>query len=597
MNPANDRKSQLRLWPGVIAVVLQWIAWEIVPLFNADMVLYSVMGTAALGIVILIWWLAFSKAPHLERWSALALLVALAFAAVPVLDPSIRGGMMSMMYPMYSFPLLSLALVGWAVVSRRFSGVARYAALAATVALACGSLLAVRTNGITAEGRSDLKWRWARTAEQRLIAQTAEMPAPAAQPPPETPAPAAEIPARPAALHTAVPTNVPAVRLPGDWPGFRGPNRDDHVNGLRIKTDWTAAPPSEMWRHPVGPGWSSFAVRDGLVYTQEQRGEFEVVSCYNLATGQPVWIHRDHTRFYESNGGAGPRGTPTLHEGRVYTFGATGTVDALDAKTGAIIWTRNASTDTGAKMPEWGFASSPLVYKDSVIVAASGRVVAYDLAKGDPRWRAQLGGGSYASPQFLNINGVDQIVVLTGLGLAGLAPADGSVLWKYSWEGFASLQPAIISDGNILIASADSGGGLGTRRLAITQSSGDWKASEVWLSKGLKPYFNDLVIHNGNAYGFDGGILSCIDLQDGSRKWKGGRYGHGQLLLLADQDLLLVTSEEGEVALVAATPAQFSEIAKIRAMDGKTWNHPVVAGETLLIRNSEEMVAYRLPKL
>jgi outer membrane protein assembly factor BamB len=345
----------------------------------------------------------------------------------------------------------------------------------------------------------------------------------------------------------------------------------------------------------VGPGWSSFAVGDGLLYTQEQRGDFEVVACYDAATGKPVWTHRDAARFWESNGGAGPRGTPTLHKGRIYTFGATGIVNALDAGSGAVVWTRNAASDTGAKVPGWGFSSSPLAVDGLIIVAASGRLAAYDPSTGAPRWFKAEGGVSYSSPHVLTIGGEQQVVFLNGDGVTSVAPVDGRVLWKHSWEGFASLQPALTADGGVLITEGDMGGGMGVRRLAVAHGSAGWSAAEVWTSTGLKPYFNDFVVHNGHAYGFDGGILACIDLQNGKRTWKGGRYGHGQLLLLADQDLLLVLSEEGELALVAAVPGQFTEIARFPAMDGKTWNHPAMAGDILLVRNDREMVAFRLP--
>ena len=156
------------------------------------------------------------------------------------------------------------------------------------------------------------------------------------------------------------------------------------------------------------------------------------------------------------------------------------------------------------------------------------------------------------------------------------------------------MQPALTADGDILISTAGGAGGVGTRRLAVTHGPGGWTIEERWTSRGLKPYFNDFVVHEGHAFGFDGSILACIDLEDGTRVWKGGRYGHGQLFLLPDQDLLLVLSEDGELALVAAASDQFTELARFPALDGKTWNHPVLVGDLLLVRNGQEMVAFRL---
>jgi outer membrane protein assembly factor BamB len=170
------------------------------------------------------------------------------------------------------------------------------------------------------------------------------------------------------------------------------------VRGIPIATDWAKSPPVELWRRLIGPGWSSFAVRGDLFYTQEQRGDAEVVACYSLTTGKPVWQHKDAARFWESNAGAGPRATPTLAGGRVYTFGATGIVNALDAADGRLIWSRKAAADTGAKVPGWGFSGSPLVVDDVVIIATGGRLVAYDVAKGDRRWLGPEEHGGYSSP-------------------------------------------------------------------------------------------------------------------------------------------------------------------------------------------------------
>jgi len=362
---------------------------------------------------------------------------------------------------------------------------------------------------------------------------------------------------------------------------------------VRIDSDWSKTPPVELWRRAIGPGWSSFAVQGDLVYTQEQRGESEMVTCYQLSTGKPVWMHRDAARFYESNAGTGPRGTPTLSQGRVYTFGATGIVNVLDAGTGARVWSRNAATDTGAKLPGWGFSSSPLVVDDVVIIAVAGQLVAYDRATGAPRWTGKSNGGGYSSPHLYTIDGVPQVLLLSGTGATGVTPADGKVLWEHAWEGGSIVQPAVI-EGDLLINSISMMGGEGLRRLSVKRAGDGWAVEERWTSKGLKPYFNDFVVHNGHAYGFDGSILSSIDLADGKRKWKGGRYGDGQLILLADQDLLLVVSEEGELALVSATPDKFTEVARFAAIEGKTWNHPVLVGNILLVRNGEEMAAFKL---
>jgi outer membrane protein assembly factor BamB len=378
------------------------------------------------------------------------------------------------------------------------------------------------------------------------------------------------------------------------WPGFRGPARDGIIRGVRIETDWSNSPPMQLWRRPVGPGWSSFAVQGGVFYTQEQRGDDEIVAAYELTTGKPVWRHRDAARFYESNAGPGPRGTPTLSNGRVYTLGATGILNDLDARTGAVVWSRNAVTDTGVTIPGWGIASSPVVVNDTVVVAASGRLAAYDVATGKPRWFRPTDGGGYSSPQSTTIDGVAQILLLSGGGATSVAPADGTVLWQHAWQpGVNIIQPAMV-DGDVLIAAGDAMGGMGIVRVAIARGPGGWTAEERWTSRGLKPYFNDFVVHKGHAFGFDGNILSCIDLEDGARKWKGGRYGSGQLVLLADQDLLLIISEEGELALVAATPDRFTELARFKAIEGKTWNHPVLVGDVLLVRNGEEMAAFKL---
>lgn len=565
----------LRLWPGVVAVALQWLGWVIIPVFFPEAAIYGMIGGIfGGGLAVLLWWLFFSRLPWSERVGVLLLMPIMVFATSRLVHASIANGMNGMMLPIISIPVLCLALVVAAAAGRRLATGSRRAILVAAILLACGALNLVRTGGLTGEGDSDFRWRWTPTPEERLLAE-------ARNEPPAAPAAAA--------------VDAADTRTKSDWPGFRGPDRDSVVRGVRIETDWAQSPPVELWRRKIGPGWSSFSVHDDVFYTQEQRGDQEDVSCYKLTTGEPVWRHHDAARFWESNGGAGPRGTPTLNNGRVYTLGATGIVNALDAGNGAAVWSRNAMSDTGAPMPGWGFAASPVVVNDVVIVAASGRLAGYDIATGNPRWFYKTGGGGYSSPHLATIAGVPQVLLLSGVGAASVAPSDGALLWKHSWEsGVAIVQPALTADGDVLITVGDAMGAAGIRRIAVAHGSGGWTTEVRWTSTGLKPYFNDFVVHRGHAFGFDGSIMACIDLQDGKRKWKGGRYGYGQLVLLPDQDLLLVLSEEGELALVRAMPDQFTEVARFKALEGKTWNHPVLVGDTLLARNGEEMAAFRL---
>jgi outer membrane protein assembly factor BamB len=221
----------------------------------------------------------------------------------------------------------------------------------------------------------------------------------------------------------------------------------------------------------------------------------------------------------------------------------------------------------------------------------TGTLAAYDRATGAPRWTGPADGKSYSSPQLIEIDGVPQIVLMSGAGATGVAPADGKVLWQHAWPGFAIVQPAQIARGDLLISTSDR---AGARRIEIKHTNETWTANERWTSTRLKAYFNDFTLHRGHAFGFDSGILTCVDLENGERKWKGGRYGSGQLLLLADQDVLIVVSEQGGLALVRATPAEFVELASIPALEGKTWNHPVLAGDVLLVRNDHEMAAFRV---
>jgi hypothetical protein len=591
-NVAPAPQKPLRVWPGVVAVAALGLARfglkAIVPGFAGFQL--GMMWSFGGVLAVVVWWVFFSRAPWSERLGGIALMI-----VAMVGTWYFRHESMGPLWLLgYAVPVVCLGLVTGATAGRRLAAGPRRATVAAAILLACGVWTLVRMEGISGDHAAQFHWRWAKSPEERLVAQAAgpavRSPAPppaetSAARPAQAPGEHVPVPSAPSAIKTPEPTlmaragDTPAaVKLGADWPGFRGPGRDGISRGVRIETNWLASPPVELWRRPIGPGWSSFAVRGGRLYTQEQRGDDEVVACYDAATGEPVWTHRDAARFFESNAGAGPRGTPALSGDRVYTLGATGIL--------------SAATDISASVPYWGFSSSPLVVGDAVIVAVSGTLGAYDLATGKPRWSGPARDESYSSPQLMTIQGVAQIVQLTGNGAAGVAPADGTLLWEHEWKGFPIVQPALTADGDVLITAS---GTSGIRRIAIAHGPGGWTAERRWGSNALKPYFNDFVVHEGHAFGFDGRILACIDLQDGARKWKGGRFGNGQLVLLPDQDLLLVLSDEGELALVRAIPDQFTELARFPAIEGKTWNHPVLVDDLLLVRNGQEMVAFRLP--
>lgn len=596
---------RLRLWPGVVAVMLLWLVRFglklVVPGFKGFRL--GMMGGLLGALAVLVWWVFFSRARWSERLGAVVLMIAALFATFTINHES-----MKLLWVIgYGIPVLCLAFVVWAAASRRLPDRARHVTMVATILLASGVWTAVRTEGITGNHVSVFAWRWTATAEDRLLVHASDkptaivsVPAPV-KTPAEPPVPrsghesTAHEPA-PVAAKTRTATEITTGLTPGlttqaGWPGFRGPHRDSIIPGARIETNWSASPPVELWRRPIGPGWSSFAVNGDFLYTQEQRGNEELVACYKVSTGEPVWRHGDAARFFESNGGAGPRATPSLRGGRVYTFGATGILNALGAADGAVLWSRNVAADTGKQVPDWGFSSSPLVVDDMVVVAAAGQLAAYDLASGAKRWLGPKGGDGYSSPQRVTIDGIPQVVLVRAGGVTSVAPVNGTLLWEHRWPGYGIVQPALTSDGDVLLGGGET---MGMRRIALAHGPGGWTVEERWTSAALKPYFNDFVVHNGHAFGFDGRILACIDLKDGTRKWKGGRYGNGQLVLLRDQNLLLVLSEEGELALVAAVADQFTELARVAAIEGKTWNHPVLVDDVLLVRNGQEMVAFRL---
>jgi len=394
-----------------------------------------------------------------------------------------------------------------------------------------------------------------------------------------------------AAVETAAQT--PAA-IPSNWPGFRGHDRAG-VYAEPIRTTWDGLAP--MWKKPIGGGRASFAIADGRAFTIEQRLQQEVVAAYNLMTGKELWTNAWQARFSTwMGGGEGPRATPTYADGHVYALGGRGELRCLDAATGKVIWRINILDDTKAKNLRWGMAGSPLIAGDAVIVQPGGpagrSVAAYDRRTGKRLWSALDDKTAYASPMQVTLLGVPQFLIVTADRFLGLSVDRRHVLWEFPWStghDASTTQPMVIGDNRVFYSS---GYGAGAVVLELTKAEDKFAVRQVWRNIRMKNRQSSSVLHEGFIYGLDEGILACLDAATGELKWKGGRYGHGQVLLAGGQ--LLVTTEEGELVLVAASPEKLQELARVPAVDGETWNTPAIAGGILLVRNTREMAAFDL---
>lgn len=377
------------------------------------------------------------------------------------------------------------------------------------------------------------------------------------------------------------------------WSDYRGANRDG-VYRDAIKTNWSGLTP--VWKQPIGAGWASFVVGEGRAYTIEQRRGQEVVAAYDLQTGREIWTQGWNAFFQESMGGDGPRATPTYSEGRVYALGATGEFRALDAKNGKQLWGKNILSDAGASNIQWGMSAAPLVVDDKVIVQPGGSnnnsIIAYNKNNGAIAWKSLNDEASYTSPMLVMLAGKRQILTVTASRAVGLAPENGSLLWDYSWSNSASInvsQPIVVDSNRVFISS---GYGKGAALFEVAGNGGKFASKTIWENNNMKNKFQSSVLLNGYIYGLDEGILSCIDVNTGERKWKSGRYGYGQLVLANGH--LIIIAEDGRLVLVRATPEKHEELTQIQALQGRSWNVPTIANGKLLIRNGSDMACFNL---
>jgi len=395
----------------------------------------------------------------------------------------------------------------------------------------------------------------------------------------------------------AMPTAVAAV---ADWGFFRGPRWDGHYTAVPIKTDWPNRQLTPAWKQPIGGGYASFVTarigsRD-LAFTIEQRGNQEVVAAYDVATGREVWTNKWNAQFKEFMGGDGPRATPTYFDGRVYAQGAEGELRSIDAEEGSTLWRTNILTDAGASNIQWGMSTSPLIVDNAVVTLPGGSadksVMAYDHRTGARLWSALGDRASYSSPMLVTIDGVRQILMVSATRIMGLNTTNGTMLWEFPWTTMYDVnagQPIVFDNNRVFMSSAyDHGAAV----IEVSMTGGRGTVRQIWKNNRMKNQFTSSLYLDGYFYGLDESILACVRASDGNLMWKGGRYGYGQVALASGH--LIVLTEDGEMALVRATPEKHDELTRFPVLDGKTWNHPAFSDGRLLVRNLKEMAMFDL---
>jgi outer membrane protein assembly factor BamB len=575
--PIIRNPALLRVWFPIVLLAAYWAFVYVNQNYefsSAGRFLSRMGALLLLFLAFTIWWLSRRVLSWRDRVLAVVAVFAISALALFAADKSLNA----FGYFLSATPFIITAWVGWLLIARRFDGVVQRVGFCALMLLVCGYFTLTRFEGLWTNQSGQVHWRWTNTSEQSFLATLASHSSQSSK--------------------KQSTNDKPWTVQPQDSPEFRGVNRDGVVTGAKLATDWSEHPPKELWRKKVGPSWSGIIVVDGHLVTQEQRGENEATVCYDAATGEEIWVHQDPARFEESLSGAGPRGTPTFANGRIYTFGGKGLLNCLKAETGEVIWAHDCEKEAevpAADRPQWGYSSTPLVVDDLVIAFAGGTnksVLAYGVSDGQLAWSCAGGKQSYSSPQLFTLHGVKQIVMHDNGALRGVNIADGKQLWELpagSAMNLPMVQPHDAGNNSLVLSTEPD-----LTMIDIKRDGDSWSAAEAWRNNKLRAGFNDFVIHKDSIFALDDGVLCCIDIASGKRLWKKGRLDHGQILLIPDQDLLLLLAEKGDAILVTVDRKEFKELGRFKALEGKTWNSPVLVGNRLYARNGEEMAAFEL---
>lgn len=378
------------------------------------------------------------------------------------------------------------------------------------------------------------------------------------------------------------------------WAQWRGINRDGISRENGILQKWPAAGPAIAWRKALGEGYSAISIAAGKAYTMFDAAGDEYAVCLNAATGEEIWRFRTDQKFRNSWGN-GPRATPLIDNTIVYVASAHGKIYALNANSGKQIWTVDIPADYNGAVPDLGYANTPLIYGDLLLVTGCGgnneSILALEKKTGNLRWAAQSDHPGYSSPMLMPVDGIEQAVFFTGSKITGISPINGQILWEYTWrtDSYENVATPVILPKNRVFFSSPHPVEKGSAVLEVTRTGETLSVSTIWKNNDMKNHFSSTIYHEGYLYGTDRSILRCINAESGEVRWSQRGFGEGTLMMADNK--LVVLGTRGKLALVDASPEAYREISSMQLLSGKCYTAPALANGKLYLRNQKEIIA------
>lgn len=574
-----------RTWPLLLmAAIALWGLFGPTLLGLSDFVRFGSLAMGALAqVLLLLLWAAFAfRIPWSQRLAALGIGIGTLVLAFLLQHPQLGISIL-----LFGVPVAVIVMAVTVLATRTMAWPKRRWFLAAAWCLPILAWLSFRSDGFMASFAPQLRWRWSPTSESKL---------------------AEELKSRENSVRgRELPVSVKLQK--GDWARFRGNGNNGQATDSSLDLS-KAIVSKEVWKRAGGPSWSSLIEVDGLLFTLEQRGEQEAIVCLDAGTGEEVWVYAYACRYEDPTqvSGVGPRGTPVFANGRIYAVGAKGAVNVLHAHNGELVWHRDLMQDTGGQVPQWGISTSPVIEGNKCFVMSSSEkagavdCVCYDAATGEVLWKGEGAGSTYSSPQIATLGNVPQVLIFStrmygeriGQFIVSRDLETGRQLWEYASNGSgnAMVTPLVIDPSTLL--TFDGSKGAIALRVQPPESGETWTVEPVWTQNKMLSEFSDGVIQQGMLLGLSKGMLTAVDLDHGKVLWKKYRLGGGQIIGLADQGAVLAISEQGSLLLVRTSKAKAETLLEWQGIEGKTWNHPILVGNRVYVRNSEEIACHEL---